>query len=982
MSLPTVRLFVFMLLGGLVLLIPADGLRALGLGEARVDSYLGQPLDVTIRLIDVEIDDLEAVTIAPASPADFERLGVPSGALGLGLDISLDRQSEPPSIRVRSNQAADDPVVQILIDARFGSGRMLREYTLFLDPPAVDAPPPARREPEVAAAEEEVAPPEPEPSPEPGPAAPAPEPEPAAPAPEPESRPADEPEPAPLADDTVRVERGDTLWRIGQAWRPDPEMSMDQVMLAIFERNRHAFMDENINRLRADVELTMPDADAVRGLDPQEAERHIREQMLAWQQTPTEDVAQVSDAGVPEREDVDTPVPATEDPVAEEEPEVVHRLDVVPPEEEESAEGPVVSEGDIRRVQSAVSEVEDEILADRLESEEFDERIAQIREALAMRDAAGLAVAEEELAELEARLREARRERAETEDDDEVSAYFDELERDLVGVEEDDEAVDQPVPDAEVAQADADETAEAEVAESAEEAAVADAEDSEAAPMPTTPTGGSGQPVWFWTAIGGGVILLGLVALAFRRRRSAESVAGGAAAVSGVDDPVETAREAVVADPANLAAHVGLLRELSDRDDARGFSRALDEMYRQVEDEHDEHWREALGLARRSAPDHPLLTPTETSEAAGDSSEDLERRADQLMDMLDAGAEPEDEAETAAGDDDIAGAVEKDEELPDLAPAEIDEAGEKVPDAQSASEESGDDLGEDLDLAELSDRLDEPARDSGDLDLDDDAPEEFDLGEFTLDEDDGAPESADHSEEDQPEVPEPAGELDLDFEFSSSKDAGDAGLAEEADGEAPAAESDQAAAGSRSQEDTAAAESVEGSDEDLTLDFDASSGQAEDDLGIDFDAPFDQPEDELGVDAEDTASSQEKADSVSGPEAGSAEDEVLPDIGQDDDDLAALAGGAESTAFDETGEDEPASDEPAGDEKAETPSDSDEAAEDAPGLSDEDAEVKLDLARAYLAVDLEDSAREILEEVVSGASADKQEEARKLLEDL
>ncbi|MEE4329344.1 MAG: hypothetical protein V2J10_00650, partial [Wenzhouxiangella sp.] len=134
------------LIGALVIvamLFPVDGLRALGLGEARVDSYLGQPLDVTIRLIEADPEALEAMTVSPARAEDYERLGVPSEALAFDLDITVDRTTEPALIRVRSQRAVNDPVIRFLVDARWSSGRVLREYTLFLDPPTIDVAPPA-----------------------------------------------------------------------------------------------------------------------------------------------------------------------------------------------------------------------------------------------------------------------------------------------------------------------------------------------------------------------------------------------------------------------------------------------------------------------------------------------------------------------------------------------------------------------------------------------------------------------------------------------------------------------------------------------------------------------------------------------------------------------------------------------------------------------------------------------------------------------
>src|SRR6056297_1370645 len=151
-----------------VALIVPVGASALGLGEARVESFLNQPLDVRMRLLDVSDDDLDSLTVTPASPEDFERLGLMSNSLALGVQIEVDRSVSPPVVRVTSARPVSDPVVQLLVDARWASGRMLREYTLFLDPPTVVVEPPAPARPAQQAqpaAERETAPPSERPSP-------------------------------------------------------------------------------------------------------------------------------------------------------------------------------------------------------------------------------------------------------------------------------------------------------------------------------------------------------------------------------------------------------------------------------------------------------------------------------------------------------------------------------------------------------------------------------------------------------------------------------------------------------------------------------------------------------------------------------------------------------------------------------------------------------------------------------------------------
>src|SRR5699024_5530752 len=94
-----------------------------------------------------------------------------------------------------------------------------------------------------------------------------------------DSSPSAEPASAARGADSIQVQEGDTLWSIARNWRPDTALSMDQVMLAIFNRNRDAFLGENINQLRSDAQLDMPALDELRSMERAEAERRVREHM-------------------------------------------------------------------------------------------------------------------------------------------------------------------------------------------------------------------------------------------------------------------------------------------------------------------------------------------------------------------------------------------------------------------------------------------------------------------------------------------------------------------------------------------------------------------------------------------------------------------------------------------------------------------------------------------------------------------------------
>lgn len=416
-----------------MLLLWQTAFSGLGLGEARVQSFLGQELDVRIALLQSGDTDLDSLEVSVASADDYARLGVPSEALALGLSASLDLGAEPPVIRLRSERAVSDPFVQVLINARWARGRLLREYTLLFDPPAVPVAPPVRRGEEQAA-------PASDPGPEDASAA-AQRSEQAQPA-QPRTQTGSQAgEPAPSA---VLVESGNTLWSIAAAWRPDDGLTMDQAVLAIFERNPDAFMGNNVNRLRRGARLTMPQPDDARAIPAAEAERRFREQNQAWQagrEAPAEDAPAPIEEVVDEPDDPVEPEPSAagpdaegvepeaaaaevaEDAPAEEsdaaapegqpaaEPAPLARLELAPPDADLAAEA-AASDAERQRLSEELAELESEMALDGLQSPQTDALVDQIRQAIDSADSGGLMVASEDLATLEAQLREAREARA------------------------------------------------------------------------------------------------------------------------------------------------------------------------------------------------------------------------------------------------------------------------------------------------------------------------------------------------------------------------------------------------------------------------------------------------------------------------------------------------------------------------------------------------------------------------------------------
>ena len=269
---------------------------ALGLGEIRLQSALNEPLHAEIELLSATPEELSNLQIAMASAETFERYGLDRPVFLQNIQFRIIRSGSVSGnfIEARSAAPITEPFVTFLVEANWARGRLLREYTVLLDPPTF-APPestpapvvtaPTRAEPADSGRIERAAPP---------PAAPAPAPVPRAtqPQPQPQSQPQPQPQPQaqPAIDDSpydtaagrdLYVERGQTLWGIAQRVRPDDRLTINQTMVAIFESNRDAF-GGNINLLQAGASLRIPSADEIFRISRGEALTEVQRQNEAW----------------------------------------------------------------------------------------------------------------------------------------------------------------------------------------------------------------------------------------------------------------------------------------------------------------------------------------------------------------------------------------------------------------------------------------------------------------------------------------------------------------------------------------------------------------------------------------------------------------------------------------------------------------------------------------------------------------------------
>lgn len=258
---------------------------ALGLGEVTLKSALNQPLVAEIELLDAKTLAPGEVVPVLASAEDFNRAGVDRQYFLTDLTFTPVLRPDGKSvIRVSSTKPVREPYLNFLIEVLWPSGRLLREYTLLLDPPLYS--------PEIAAS---VAPQLPI----------------AAPVVRADTAPRVAPRPAPVSAPTgtsaqqgeqYRVTPNDTLWEIAERARQGG--TVHQAMLAIQDLNPDAFIGGNINRMKNGQVLRLPSAEQIGSRSQSEAIQQVAQQNASWRQATASSAAGTRQLDATQRDSV------------------------------------------------------------------------------------------------------------------------------------------------------------------------------------------------------------------------------------------------------------------------------------------------------------------------------------------------------------------------------------------------------------------------------------------------------------------------------------------------------------------------------------------------------------------------------------------------------------------------------------------------------------------------------------------------------
>ena len=266
---------------------------AAGLGKLNVDSGIGEPLRANIELLSVSPEELASITASIASEEAYATQGIerPSSHSGIKVEVAKNAAGSP-ILKLKSSQPISEPFLDMLIQVDWNSGRLLREYTVLLDPPgytgesadnaqdssttqapivksgvnsgsmpkesnmtqdasmATDTPSSVKKSgrknrktktmPDAEAATS-----------------------------------------AEVSGQEYVTQKGDTLAKIAADMKPEG-VSLEQMLVGLYQTNPDAFSSKNMNRLNVGKIIRPPSEEALNALSRKEAAREIKVQTANW----------------------------------------------------------------------------------------------------------------------------------------------------------------------------------------------------------------------------------------------------------------------------------------------------------------------------------------------------------------------------------------------------------------------------------------------------------------------------------------------------------------------------------------------------------------------------------------------------------------------------------------------------------------------------------------------------------------------------
>jgi pilus assembly protein FimV len=255
---------------------------ALSLGRISVQSALGEPLRAEIDVPNISAEEAASLKATVAAPAAFVAAGLEYNAAMSELQATLTRRADGRAyLKLSTTRPINDPFVDMILEASWSSGRIVRDFTMLFDPPSLKqaatvAPtlPQTSSVPATPVAPVPVKPPVVAPAPVEPVARLSSGSKSATPAAQKPMPPAAMPKAERAPGQQITVKPGDSASKIAINNKAG-DVSLDQMLVALLRANPDAFTKGNLNRLRAGAVLDLPSADQAKSISAAEAAQTV-----------------------------------------------------------------------------------------------------------------------------------------------------------------------------------------------------------------------------------------------------------------------------------------------------------------------------------------------------------------------------------------------------------------------------------------------------------------------------------------------------------------------------------------------------------------------------------------------------------------------------------------------------------------------------------------------------------------------------------
>jgi len=239
---------------------------AFGLGKIELSSSLNEPFQAEIAVSALRVDDEGPLQVQLASRSEFEKAGLKRSFLLTQLNFEVVEKDGKTKIKISSSEAVKEPFIDFLLTATTGNGRLIREYTVLLDPPKNVFVKAAQTQQQTTAPTVKKKS-----------------------APQKSTYKYPDPQMPKVTTTSYSsatsygpVGRSETLSEIARDTIPSSDISLNQMMMALLNANPESFSKQNINGLKAGYTLDIPSADGIKALSKSEAYAAVKEQHNLW----------------------------------------------------------------------------------------------------------------------------------------------------------------------------------------------------------------------------------------------------------------------------------------------------------------------------------------------------------------------------------------------------------------------------------------------------------------------------------------------------------------------------------------------------------------------------------------------------------------------------------------------------------------------------------------------------------------------------